>query len=309
MVHKTHRRMINVSSALLACALAVLAVLNPTGHSFSAHASTSADARPTGITYRKGLAKPSTNGILYHGGPLLLGTPNVYYIWYGNWVNNGSSNSKAQKILTDFISNLGGSPYYNINTTYYDSSGRHVSNALRYRKSATDRYSRGSSITGDDVQAIVAEAITPPSPLPTDTNAVYVVLTSYDVNVDGFLTTFCGWHTYATINGADIKYAFVGDPARGLDACAAQSVSPNGNASADAMASTIAHETEEAVTDPHFDAWYDKKGLENADKCAWTFGNQYTSGGGLANMNLGGHDYLIQQNWVNASGGFCAVSY
>jgi hypothetical protein len=26
-------------------------------------------------------------------------------------------------------------------------------------------------------------------------------------------------------------------------------------------------------------------------------------------MKLGSRDYLIQQNWVNASGGFCALKY
>src|SRR5437764_14476401 len=26
---------------------------------------------------------PANNGILYHGGPLMLGTVNVYFIWYG----------------------------------------------------------------------------------------------------------------------------------------------------------------------------------------------------------------------------------
>ena len=28
---------------------------------------------------------PKSNGINYHGGPVMLGTVNVYYIWYGSW--------------------------------------------------------------------------------------------------------------------------------------------------------------------------------------------------------------------------------
>ena len=31
--------------------------------------------------------------------------------------------------------------------------------------------------------------------------------------------------------------------------------------------------------------------------------------GALANMKLGTRYYLIQRNWVNASGGYCALSY
>jgi hypothetical protein len=67
---------------------------------------------------------------------------------------------------------------------------------------------------------------------------------------------------------------------------------------------------EESVTDPDLNAWYDNRGSENADKCAWTFGTTYTASNGSAyNLVLGGKEYLIQRNWVNASGGYCAVKY
>jgi hypothetical protein len=76
------------------------------------------------------------------------------------------------------------------------------------------------------------------------------------------------------------------------------------------MASIIAHELEEAATDPDLNAWYDSRGYENADKCAWTFGTESTaSNGSKYNVTLGSRQYLIQQNGVNASGGYCAMSY
>jgi hypothetical protein len=76
------------------------------------------------------------------------------------------------------------------------------------------------------------------------------------------------------------------------------------------MASVLAHELEEAVTDPDLNAWYDTTGKENADKCAWKFGTTYTtSNGALANMKLGARDYLIQQNWLNDAGGLCTLSH
>jgi hypothetical protein len=57
-------------------------------------------------------------------------------------------------------------------------------------------------------------------------------------------------------------------------------------------------------------AWYDRRGDENADKCAWTFGQTYTtSNGSVANMNLGGNDYLVQRNWVNSGNGGCLVHF
>ncbi len=248
-----------------------------------------------------GKAAAGSNGINYHGGPVILGTTNVYYIWYGNWGSN-----TAKSILEDLAHSIGGSPYFNINTTYYDGSNRHVTNSVAFpAMSKTDAGSHGNALSDTDIKNIVAATG------PTDTNGVYFVLTSAEVNAtSGFCTQYCGWHTHATINGRDIKYAFVGNPDRCPSACSNGTPAPNGNAGADGMASIISHELEEAVTDPDLNAWYDRRGMENADKCAWTFGTTYTAAnGGVANMKLGARDFLIQRNWVNASGGSCQTHY
>jgi phosphate-induced protein 1 len=253
-------------------------------------------ARPGGGT---------SNGINYHNGPVMLGTVNVYYIWYGDWSGNS-----ATTILTDFASNIGGSKYFNINTTYYNASNTHVSNSVAYSGAAYDNYSRGAALTDADIPAIVSSAINSGT-LPANPNGVYFVLTSKDVSENsGFCTQYCGWHTYGTLTGTNIKYAFVGNADRCPTACAAQSTGPNGNAGADAMASVIAHELEEMVTDPNLNAWYDTRGYENADKCAWTFGTVSTApNGSFYNLTLGTRQYLIQRNWINAGGGSCALSY
>src|SRR2546422_8464964 len=92
--------------------------------------------------------------------------------------------------------------------------------------------------------------------------------------------------------------------------CNALSGSPNNDAAADAEVNTLAHETEETNTDEDLDAWYDNSGNENADKCAWNFGTTYTTANGsTANMQIGTKDFLVQQNWVNANGGGCRLSW
>lgn len=255
-----------------------------------------------------GSFRTSGSGINYHGGPVMTSGVDAYYIWYGNWSTN-----TATSILTDLMSNIGGSPYFNINTTYYgivNSTNIPVNNVVRYLGGAIDNYSHGTALSDSSVAAIVANAISTGA-VPEDTNGIYFVLTSADVNeTSGFCTQYCGWHTHGTIGNADIKYAFIGNPDRCPSACEDQSIGPNGNAGADGMASIIAHELEEATTDPDLNAWYDKRGQENADKCAWTFGATYkTANGSLANMRLGARDYLIQQNWVNAGSGGCALHY
>jgi hypothetical protein len=250
-------------------------------------------------------AAKTSNGISYHGGPVMNNGVHAYVIWYGNW-----SGDTATTILPTLLTGLNASPYNNVNTTYADGSGRSVPNTVALSGQTTDAYSQGAvNLSDSQIQSVVSSAITSKR-LPVDPAGVYFVLTSVDVTKSGFLTSYCGWHTHTTISGTDVKYAFVGDPGTNA-ACAIQTASsPNGNVGADAMASVIAHELEEASTDPALNAWYDNRGYENADKCAWTFGTTYAAANGSkANMKLGGLDFLIQRNWVNAAGGYCALSY
>jgi hypothetical protein len=253
--------------------------------------------------------------IMYHGGPVMLGTVNVYYIWYGNWAGN-----TATTILTDLAKSIGGSPYFNINTTYFNGSNIHVTNSVTYAGSTTvSSNSYGTSLTDAEIQGIVSDVLKSGA-LPKDTNGIYFVLTSADVTASsGFCTQYCGWHTHGSISGLDVKYAFIGNPDRCPSSCEAQTTGPNGNAGADGMASIIAHELEEATTDPDLNAWYDRRGYENADKCAWTFGATSTAGNGSKyNVTLTytpplqapvTRNYLIQQNWVNSGNGFCAMKF
>jgi len=249
------------------------------------------------------------NGINYHGGPVMPNTVNVYFIWYGNWTNGTRpSDSQTTVNLIDALygsGGLSGSGYEMINSTYGDNS-HNVSGLLTLAGSTTNNYSNGKRLSDNAIKTIVTNAISGGS-LPKDTNGVYFVLTSSDVSESsGFCSFYCGWHTSATILSADIKYAFVGNPDRCSSACEAQTKSPNGDSGADGMASIMAHETEEAISDPDLNAWYDGSGNENADKCAWKFGPTTGSvGNGGYNQTLGGHNWLIQMNWENSRGGGC----
>jgi hypothetical protein len=248
--------------------------------------------------------------IAYHGGPV-MGTPTVYVIWYGNWnQSNGSDTPAGQQIVRDFLYGVSGSPYYQINTSYGTPTGL-VSVGAEY----VDKYSQGSRLSDSKVQTVVSSAITG-GKLPNDQNGVYFVLTSSDVaETSGFCTRYCGWHTSGTIAGSNIKYSFVGNSNRCLGGCAAQTVGPNGNAGVDGMISVIAHELEEANTDPNpRSGWTDSNGAENADKCAWTFGQNLSvaPNGAYYNMTLpalsvASRNYLIQRN-LDASSK-CYVNY
>jgi hypothetical protein len=249
------------------------------------------------------------NGINYHNGPVMAGTPHIYFIWYGNWVN-GSHSSDSQTTV-NLINNLfgtggmSGSGYELINSTYGDNSND-VSGSFSLAGSTNNNYSNGTRLSDNAIKSIVSSAISSGA-LPKDTNGIYFVLTSSDVReTSGFCTQYCGWHTHGTISGSDIKYAFVGNPDRCTSACEAETVSPNGDSGADGMASIMAHETEEAISDPDLNAWYDSTGYENAYKCAWKFGpTTGIVGNGGYNQTFGSKHWLIQMNWENARKGGC----
>lgn len=240
----------------------------------------------------------------YHGGPVMTGPVNVYLIWYGNWARK----MKRRTIITDFVSNFTG-PRFAINTTYPNRAGIAVANSISLAGQYVDRYSAGRTrITDERIGDIVASAIKG-NKLPSDPSGIYLVLTSNDVGKPGFLTQYCGWHTFRRIGSTSIKYAFVGDPTGpNLLVCGAQKASPNGDAGADAIVSVIAHEIDEAVTDPELTAWYDDAGEENADRCAWSYGRTFTAGRAKANVRLGSRSFLIQRNWLNTPRGGCVLA-
>ncbi len=259
------------------------------------------DAHPGGFAGAAG----GGGKMSYHGGPVMGGTPNAYVIWYGGWTD-------AQKrIIRDFLNGIGGSPYFNINKTY-SISGTPVTGLVNFSGEVVSTYAGGTALTDQSIQNIVAAAG------PTDLNGVYFVLTGTDITKDGFCTSYCGWHTYANLGAGNIKYSFVGNPSAcplvgvSVGACAGQTAkSPNGDVGVDAMVSVLAHELEEAVTDPELNAWFDLFGYENADKCAWKFGTTPTDpvSGAYYNVSWSNRKFLVQMNWLNVKSGSCAIKY
>lgn len=264
--------------------------------------------------------------IEYHGGPVMTGTEDVYFIWYGCWTQPGCGGADAQSndqatvdIATEFMWRLGGSPYFQINAGYPNAYGQTPSGGLLYASSVVDSYSRGQTLTEAEVAALIADRIVA-GDLAQDPTGIYVVLLSSDVTVEDGATklcvTCCNFHGSGMALGIPFRFAVVGNPARCPNGCASQfqgAASPNANFAADAMVAWIAHALNGTVTDPTDQGWFDRYGLENSEKCEGTFGPTQTvtnPEGQPAefNVTLGGKHYLLQQNWVNSQKGHCALS-
>lgn len=269
----------------------------------------------------------STTPIVYNGGPVMLGVPNVYFIFYGNFTNE-----TTQPILEDLIQNFKDTPYNEVLSSFYQESQpgsekrQYVSGNVNFVKSIHNNYRYGKQLYVEYVEWVIIDALKDGT-LPYDNNGIYVVLTSSDVVqpggfFGGFCGAYCGWHTSDNINGYTIKYAFIGDPEHCLYGCSIKddldkigiTHTPNNNWSADSMASVLIHEVSEILTDPLTDdnpGWMDVDGRENADKCAWRFEPVYkTDNGAIANIKFGDRDYLIQQTWIpDNHNGHCGIGF
>ncbi|MBY0488830.1 MAG: hypothetical protein K2R93_03205 [Gemmatimonadaceae bacterium] len=268
-----------------------------------------------------GFAGTTSSGIIFHGGTVLTTGFKVQSIYWANGtIYNGGpaagstgAGSTDKSVIGDLLNNLGGSAHYNINSTYYDAAGTKVVNALQYTgfwANGTNVPANGASVTDAQMVAMLQSGFTG-GKLTYDPNTLYLIFTAGTVNLGGgFGSQYCAYHTHGsvTINGAskNVYYAAMPYAYAYIAGCTAQKPSPNADPAADAEASVLVHEIEETHTDAMGNAWFDRRGYENADKCAWNFGTTKTaSNGGVYNVTIGPRNFLIQQNWVNAGSGGC----
>ena len=270
----------------------------------------------------------SNNGISYHGGPVLLSQTNVVAVYWANsaiYVNgptppSSGSGGSDNSLVGQFLRALGGSPYFGINTTYTNGSQAiaNVVNYTGYWANNTNVPVNGQNVSDADMLNMLSSGFTSGA-LTYDPNTLYAIFTAGTVNLGGgFGSQYCAYHWYGTVNTKTgpktALYAAMPYDHAYSGACDMFTTwsPPNGSfdPGADAEVNTLAHETEETTTDEFGTAWFDSRGFENADKCAWTFGTTHVaSNGGTYNVTLGGNNYLIQQNWVNANGGGCAMHW
>jgi hypothetical protein len=224
--------------------------------------------------------------LLYHNGPVLRTSKTMAILWGPQW-SDGSFPSDVIPGLDQFFQGWGDSRYNGLNTEYYDNTGQ-ITAASTYLGHMLD----GSAApTGElSVTDAVAEAckITGNNPDPL---ALYLIYTpTFPSNVG-----YCAWHSWGNCsNGAPVQVAYEPNP-NGIAGCDPSDTWTSHSEMLGSLVNTSAHETAEAITDPRGTGWYDRRGYENADKCAWQFQGPVT----LANGSI----WKIQMNWSNASAG------
>ena len=133
--------------------------------------------------------------------------------------------------------------------------GRHVESAdQRDRLRASRRRSGSTSTTHAVDGSTIYEVFLPPTS--------YASFGNYD-SCGGPNLVYCAYHSNFSHNGTDVKYASLPYPSCG-------GCQWTGFTAAQNFEHFACHETREAVTDPDGNAWYDRRGNEADDKCAWS---------------------------------------
>jgi len=218
----------------------------------------------------------------WHNGPVMHGTTVVPVYWGSNW-NTSFAGDKITG-LDNLYSHIGGTPYANTNVEYTDSTGNVSTSSISKLGNATDTSPTPSGAPSTNQVLQEVANMTNNHPV---ANAYYTAYSDQPRGNAGY----CAWHSSGTINGTPVQFGFFfnldGDP--GCDPGAPTSLGHSQGLSA--LANVSGHELSEMLTDPQLNAWYDQKGSENSDKCAWTFN-------GTVSIN---QDWKIQGNWSNVA--------
>jgi hypothetical protein len=237
-------------------------------------------------------ARPGSGGsqnLTNHGGPVIHSARVVPIFWGPSWGTGGADSATATHIR-QFFSQFGTNSHYAVITQYYDSTGSiqtsNLGNTAWFDSSTPPHNVSDAAVQGEVLKYLSQSGVT------FNASTVYeVFLPSSSYSSDGSSTScggpnlqYCAYHGHFSNGGRDIKYAAMPYPSCGGCQSAGFTAAQN-------FDHFSCHETREAVTDADLNAWYDRRGYEADDKCAWSPAPFIDSG------------YGYQYEWSNAAGG------
>lgn len=304
-------RRITRGVALATLAVAMIAALGPT-----ARAGDELNRGKGGIATVRGV-KPrfwgASNSVLrYHGGAIMHTNTTFAIYWSPRgsvWQNGymGDVDDYFRDVAADSGS---GDNVYSVETQY-DGTNGHVAYRSRFAGSYVDTAPfpdngcpayGGYDVCLTDAQVIdEVHRLTDSLGLPEDGSHAYFLFTPKDVGgCFDEAGTICAFQYYCAYHGFDDDLIYANMPYAATLPAGCGLTGPNGS-DADSEINVTSHEHREQINDPYLDAWWDNKGYEGSDKCAWTFGAVAPSGPGTYNQVINGERYLLQREWSNAT--------
>ncbi|HEX9286371.1 MAG TPA: hypothetical protein VF999_03780 [Thermoanaerobaculia bacterium] len=237
-----------------------------------------------------GWARPGGGGgqnLINHGGPTITSAKSVAIFWGPSWGSGNNLSDPVAVELQDFLSQFGQTPEYNVITQYSGIQKANLGSTIWW-----DSSNPPTNVTDAVLEAEVVKYFSQGGGV-ADTSTIYSVIlpsTSYSsygssTSCGGPNLVYCAYHSNFSYGGKDIRYSSLPYPSCGGCHWTGFSV-------ANDLEHFACHETREAVTDPDGNAWFDRRGYEADDKCAWSPAPFIGTGG-----------YGYQWEWSNAVSG------
>jgi hypothetical protein len=241
-------------------------------------ASTAGPRRSANMTYHNGKIMPTVVSKAIYWGPSWASGSFVadkisgLDAWY-----TGHSGSRYAATVGEYTDTLGGG--HQVGSTGFTNQGYVIDTSTAAGGGST------STILNEVAKQVKAGTIV----LDPNGNSYIPVYTDVRRGSAGY----CAWHSNGTINGVTVQFAYFFN-LDGDAGCDPQDTQTGHSQGLAALANVTAHELSEARSDPMGSAWYDSKGAENGDKCAWTFNVPYVT---FPNGTV----WKLQGEWSNAA--------
>ena len=222
----------------------------------------------------------SSPNLNWYGGSIMQSVTVRPIFWGPSW---GSLSFAGDKVtgLTTFYTDMSGSTYANTTNEFYDSSN-HVGSTISVGTSVVDLSpATGGSQTSPILNEVCKSISSPVA------NGYYPVYTDVRRGSAGY----CAWHSAGSCGATPVQFAFFFNLDGDIGCDPQDSLSGHSQGLA-ALANVSGHELSEARTDPRLNAWMDRQGSENSDKCAWSFGSPLLT-------FSDGNKWKVQGNWSN----------
>ena len=248
-----------------------------------------------------------------NGGSVMNKATNIITpVFYGNWSSGDIT------AIKQFLSDLVSSNYLAITRNYR--SVKTVTYNNTHKTAAATSAINTQLATPNKWTTAAWSAILAAYPRPTNVNEIIILLTANGINLSGYGTTFCAFHTAQYPNNTQIKYLVV--PYANNSACM-----PTGATALDSIYGLIASQLANVLTDPIGTAFTISKfnplcsdptnpslqyctpqiskfsddssntplayGLEVGTTCAWTYGSTTDTSGRKTNVTWNGRSYLV----------------
>jgi hypothetical protein len=218
----------------------------------------------------------------------------VVFIFWGPSFNGGADASYAST-LQAFRNQFGTTGEFNVITQYYQNlgSGNQFIALTNLGSGTADWFDTSTPPTNVTDAIVQGEVNAYLSSHAFDASTIYeVVIPSSSYSSDGGSTScggpalaYCAYHGFFNSGSNAVKYSIEPYPS-----CSGCQVS--GWTAVQNQEHFVCHETREAVTDQQLNAWFDSRGNEADDKCAWSPPPFIGTGG-----------YSYQYEWSNANSG------